>query len=145
MPHKRFVQQAVLEKAQDYLGREDSYEKVVQDDRRCVYDDRVAPAGEHASEREPPVGLAPSTVWRWLSWLGGLDNTRRAVGKLIREKEPQVTLHREPWGISPTKYRSDMRRRTLQQALQLITAGKLFERLFGREIFPDFAIAWSGA
>ena len=54
-----------------------------------MYDDRARP-----NERGP-VGLAPSTVWRWLSWLGEMTDTLRAAWGLIREKEPNSTLHRQ--------------------------------------------------
>ena len=90
-------------------------------------------------------GLAPSTVWRWLSWLGGLGNTIRAAHRLIRQKESRSTLHLEPWKIPVGKYRSEQRQHVLQQAFECLGVGRLFQTLFGREIFPHFATAhgWS--
>ena len=83
----------MLEKASEYLGTDHSYRKTAEHEGMPImYDDRTA-----AKERRP-VGLAPSTVWRWLSWLGGMTRTLRAAWELIRQKEPNATLHREAVG-----------------------------------------------
>jgi hypothetical protein len=136
LPRKRFVKLPVLEKAGEYLGTDRSYEKTV---RSTVYDDR------DADDHQRPVGLAPSTVWRWLSWLGGMPSTLRAAWDLIRQKEPGGTLHRQAWGVSPRKYRSGRRRDTLVQAMQLLTVDRVCAGLFGAGIFPRYAISqgWS--
>jgi hypothetical protein len=104
-----------------------------------MYDDRT-PAG-----LEKARGLAPSTVWRWLSWLGGMPGTLRAAWGLIRQKDPNSTLHRQPWVVSAWKYRSEKRRDMLQQAMQLLAIDRVCEKLFGGEIFPRYAISqgWS--
>jgi hypothetical protein len=130
----------VLEKASEYLGTDQSYGKTAEHEGMPImYDDRLR------TEKKQPVGLAPSTVWRWLSWLGGMKNTLRAACKLIRQKEPNATLHREPWALPRWKYRSQSRQSTLQQAMQLFAADRLCERLFGQGIFPRYAISqgWS--
>jgi hypothetical protein len=144
LPRKRFVQSPVLEKALEYLGTEHSYAETTQheeDLRRLpiMYDDR------HAQGRKLPEGLAPSTVWRWLSWLGGMPRTLRATWELIRQKEPNAALHRQPWPLPPRKYRSPARQHTLQQAMQLLAADRLCEGVFGQGIFPRYAISqgWS--
>jgi len=104
-----------------------------------MYDNR------NAKGRKLPEGLAPSTVWRWLSWLGGMKDTLRTVWALIRQKEPNATLHREPWALPLWKYRSQARQDTLQQALQLLAADRLCEDVLGQGIFPRYAISqgWS--
>jgi hypothetical protein len=124
----------VLEKAGEYLGTEHSYRKTVKDKGMPImYDDR-----QPAKERQP-VGLAPSTVWRWLSWLGGMPGPLRAAWELIRQKEPNSTLHRQPWSVVPGKYRSGKRQQTLQQAMQLLAADRVCESLFGEGILPRYA------
>ena len=134
LPRKRFVKQPVLEKASEYLGTDHSYRKTAEHEGMAImYDDRARP-----NERGP-VGLAPSTVWRWLSWLGGMTDTLRAAWGLIREKEPNSTLHRQPWAVTTRKYRSLNRQHTLQQAMQLLAADRVCERLFGDGIFPRYA------
>ena len=140
MPRKRFAKQVVLEKGREYLGTEHSYRQTTEQQRMPImYDDRTR-KGE-----EGPAGLAPSTVWRWLSWLGGMPGTLRAVSGLIRQKDPNSSLHRQPWAVPTTKYRSEKRQNTLAQAMQLLAADRLCENLFGEGIFPRYATAqgWS--
>jgi hypothetical protein len=134
LPRKRFVQLPVLEKTGEYLGTERSYRETVQDQGMPImYDDRK-PARQRL-----PVGLAPSTVWRWLSWLGGMPGTLRAACDLIRQKEPDSTLHRQPWIPSAAKYRSEKRRETLVTAMQVLVADRVCQGIFGQGIFPRYA------
>ena len=124
----------VLEKAGEYLGTEHSYRKTVKDKGMPImYDDRKPAKGRQ------PVGLAPSTVWRWLSWLGGMPGTLRVAWELIRQKEPDSTLHRQPWAVSPRKYRSERRRDTLIGAMQVLALDRACGALFGAGIFPRYA------
>lgn len=134
LPRKRFVKQPVLEKASEYLGTDHSYRKTVKHDGMPImYDDRTEAGLEKAS------GLAPSTVWRWLSWLGRMPGTLRTAWGLIREKEPNSTLHRQPWVVASSKYRSLKRQHSLQQAMQLLATDRVCENLFGEGIFPRYA------
>jgi hypothetical protein len=100
-----------------------------------VYDDRQdEPLARRAA------ALAHSTVWRWLSWLGDeLEEAWRAVRGLIRSRTSDSALHREGWGVSPYKYRSESRRQTLQRALEGLVMAEVYPRLFGKAIFPHFA------
>ena len=100
-----------------------------------MYDDR------QPSKEQQPQGLAPSTVWRWLSWLGDMPGTLRAAWELIRQKEPNSTLHRQPWAVSPRKYRSQQRRETLIAAMQVLAVDRICGRLFGKGIFPRYAMS----
>lgn len=140
MPRKRYVKQPVLEKGSEYLGTDQSYlETTKHEGMSIVYDDRTV------TGNRVPLGLAPSTVWRWLSWLGRMPGTLQAAWGLIRQKDPNSTLHREPWAVSPTKYRSERRRDVLQQAMQLLAIDRVCKKLFGEGIFPRYAISqgWS--
>jgi hypothetical protein len=134
----------MCEKAREYLGTETSYRKAADHQGKPIlYEERQAssiPTG-----KEPVGALAPSTVWRWLSWLGSLENTMREACQLIRGKAPSSTLHREAWPLSARMYRSEARRQTLQRAAQCLVIEPLFRELFNREIFPNFATAhgWS--
>jgi hypothetical protein len=126
----------VEEKAKEYLGTKGSYRKVAEHQGvPILYDDR------QQAEPQEPRGLAPSTPWRWLSWLSGLRETLRAACGLVRQKAPAAGLHREPWAVPSTKYRSEQRREALGRAMQLLAVGQLFTGLFGREIFPGLATA----
>jgi hypothetical protein len=68
-----------------------------------------------------------------------MTDTLRGAWGLIRQKEPNSTLHRQPWAVPSTKYRSLPRQETLQQAMQLLAADRVCESLFGEGIFPRFA------
>lgn len=144
LPRKRFVKQPVLDRAGEYLGTDQSYRRSTEHEADgcrlpIMYDDDT-PAG-----RERASGLAPSTVWRWLSWLGGMPGTLRATLGLIEQRDPNATLHRGPWVVALRKYRSERRRDVLQRGMQLLGADRVCERLFGEGIFPRFATArgWS--
>jgi hypothetical protein len=138
LPHKRFVSEVVCDRSQVFLGTDQSYRGCVRSaGRELVYDgppDNPFVRGAAA--------LAPSTVWRWVSWLGdGLQVTFRKAQRLIHRREPRSTLHRQDWSVSPTKYRSDRRRQTLQRAMQGLVIRTIFQDLFGKAIFPNFATA----
>jgi hypothetical protein len=130
----------VGEKAKEYLGQDTSYRKAVRHQGMPIlYDDRE---GNHIpGGKDCAPGLAASTVWRWISWLGSLENMLREAGKLIRQKAPGSVLHREPWPLSAQKYRSEARRQTLERAARCLVTESLFRELFGQEIFPNFATA----
>jgi hypothetical protein len=131
------------DKGREYLGSaSSSYRGSCQSaGRPLVYDDQQDSGAPGLAKAA--AALAPSTVWRWLSWLGDrLQKTLQAARQLIREKEPGSTLHREAWAVAPRKYRSDARRQTLQRALEAIVTQEVFQRLFGKAIFPNFATAY---
>jgi hypothetical protein len=139
LPYKRFVSEVVCGKSIQFLEPGCSYRDTVRGQgRSLVYDDRQR---EPLAERGAAV--APSTVWRWLSWLGdGLTRTLQAARELLRERAPHHTLHRELWAVSPYKYRSESRGQTLRRALEFTVVAELFPPLFGKAIFPHFATGW---
>jgi hypothetical protein len=139
LPHKRYVLQTIKQKCGVFLGNENTYRQSVEEQGLpTVYDE--APRGGESS-----AALAPSTLWRWLSWLGGLEKTTQKAFRVIREANPCASLHREAWTVSPKKYRSDSRKQVLEKALELLVTEKIFQRQFNRSLFPHFAIAcgWS--
>jgi len=138
LPRKRYVQSPVLEKAAEYVGTDHTYRRTAEhEEGGCrmpiLYDDRTPEGLERAS------GLAPSTVWRWLSWLGGMPDVFQAACGLIRQKDPNSTLHRQPWVVSPKKHRSEQRRKTLEQAMQVLAADRICGHLFSSGLFPRYA------
>jgi len=139
LPHKRFVHQTIDRKCGVFLGEEISYRQTVEEQGRpTVYDE--APRGGESS-----AALTPSTLWRWLSCMGGLKKTTRDAFRVIREANASVALHRQDWAVSPKKYRSEARRQVLEQALELLVTEKIFQRQFNRSLFPHFATGcgWS--
>jgi hypothetical protein len=139
LPHKRYVLQTIEQKCGVFLGEETGYRQAIEDQGRpTVYDE--TPRGGESS-----AALAPSTLWRWLSWMGGLEKTTRKAFQVIREANPCAALHRESWAIAPKKYRSESRRQVLEKALELLVTEKIFQRQFHRSLSPHFATGcrWS--
>lgn len=125
----------LLDRTRDFLGTDKSYRKVVRRQQKSlVYDDRQ----EHPLARRG-AALAPSTVWRWLSWLGSLTETTQAAMQLISQKDPSHTLHRQVVLIDPRKYRSEARAATLERAGRLLLVEAAFELRTKKKIFPRFA------
>jgi hypothetical protein len=132
---KQFVSPTLLETARDFLGSRKSYRQAVQHQRRwLVYDDR-----QENSLARRGAALAHSTLWRWLSWLGGLTKTLQSAMQLISQKFPGHSLHRQVIFIDPRKYRSEARGKTLEQAGRLLLVEGVFEQRMNNRIFPRFA------
>jgi hypothetical protein len=136
LPHKRYVRYVVEERAGKYVRGE-----------TCTYEESVKARGGaigYASVRDGVIDerhFVPSTVWRWLSFLGELKETLRRAHGLIRAKAPSSELFRKATSINPRKYRTTGRRNVLRSALRLMNAGQEYRRLFGRDIFPELATA----
>lgn len=136
LPYKRFVTEVLSDRSRAFLGTDQSYRDAVRlQGRELVYDDR-----QDEKLARDGAALTHSTLWRWLSWLGdGLRESIRVVRQMIRARASRSTLHRELWCVSPYKHRSDSRRLTLQRALGTVVIAEIFQRLFGKAIFPHFA------
>ena len=136
LPYKRFVTEVVCDRSGSFLGSDQSYRETVrQQGRAMVYDDR-----QDEDLARQGAALAHSTVWRWLSWLGEqLPEAWHGVRQLIRARTSDSALHREGWHVSRYKYRSEPRRQTLQRAVERWVVAQVFERLFGKAVFPRFA------
>jgi hypothetical protein len=135
MRHKQFVSPVLLETARDFLGSQKSYRRAVEHQQRSlVYDDRQ----ENPLARRG-AALAHSTLWHWLSWLGGLTRTLQSATQLISQRFPGHSLHRQMIHIDPRKYRSESRGKTLKQAGRLLLVKAVFEQRMKNRIFPRFA------
>ena len=125
----------LLERAKDFLGSRKSYRQAVrQQHRSFVYDDRQ----EHPLAARG-AALAHSTLWRWLSWLGGLTRTMQRASQLICQQDPHSTLHKQVIAIDPRKHRSEPRRVILEQAARMLLVEAAFQEHFGKKLFPRFA------
>ena len=135
MRHKQFVSPTLIERAKDFVGSPKSYRQAVREHgRSLVYDDRQ----EHPLAARG-AALAHSTLWRWLSWLGGLTRTMQRASQLICQQDPHSTLHQQVIPIDPRKYRSEERRVSLEQAARMLLVEATFQEHFGKKIFPRFA------
>jgi len=125
----------LLERAQDFLGSEKSYRQAVQHKQKSlVYDDRQENPMAHRG-----AALAHSTLWHWLSWLGGLTRTLHSATELVSQELPGHRLHRQMVPIDPRKHRSEARAETLEQAARLLLVEAVFQERMKNRIFPRFA------
>jgi hypothetical protein len=134
IPYKRYVKDNILELSQKYLEEDNStYETVVRkEDTAIVYDS--------AQSKKYECQVAGSTVWWWLHSIGSLKDIVSKAFSLIREKDPSSGIFRQIRPIKAKKYRSDERKKVLQQFARLLNAEEEFRRLFSHSIFPHFAI-----
>jgi hypothetical protein len=84
-------------------------------------------------------------VWRWVGFAGGLQETFRKVIRMIRGKSSRCDLSRRVYPVPAWKYRSEWRRKVIEQCKRLFDAAAIYRRLFGFSIFPHFGIAASSA
>lgn len=137
LPHKRFVKQDVLAKALKYLSAEKTPKC------RATYQEVVWEGRGPLSYAEDQEGcqFRPSTVWRWLSWLGSLTDLREQATQLIFQKDPQANVHWKPHPIAAHKVRSEARRKTLEQAAMTLDIVSAFGLLLGSTMFTHLEIA----
>jgi hypothetical protein len=135
LPYKRYVKGEVLKSSQRYVEEDRAtYESVIRVKGMPVcYEGK----GEEIDDRR----LAPSTLWRWVVFLGGMKKTLQEALGLIRQKAPSSGIFREVYPIAPSKYRSDGRRIVLQRCLKLFRAEGEYLPLFGTSIFLQLATA----
>ncbi len=128
VPHKRYVAANIWERCGGYVGGEaGSYEKAAEKDGRSLL--------YEGQEGEKGKALAGSTVWRWVRFVGGLKETLRKGLKMIKEKSAGSTAHRVALPEGQKK-----RAPAVMRAQHLFLVGHVFESLYDRTFFPDFAI-----
>ena len=126
LPHKRFVKQDVLAKADKYLATDRATYRATIWERHVP----LSYAEDHEGRQ-----FSHSTVWRWLSWLGSLTDLLQKATQLILEKDPHADLHWKNYPIATHRVRSERRRQTLEQAARFLGMVDLFPRLFGVSLF----------
>jgi hypothetical protein len=137
IPFKRYVKENILELSRKYIEDDETIYKDV------VYDKGLQIGYETDQGKIDERYFEGSTVWRWLSFLGSLLNTLNNALNLIRQKSPTSSIFRQIYPIHPNKYRSDKRKKLLQQSMRLFYADDEFQRLFKISIFPDLATRYS--
>jgi len=79
--------------------------------------------------------MSHTTLWNWVKWLGGLTKFADYGINLLRQKQPNFSLHRDGFIVAPTKYKSDERKTLLERCYMLLKIAEEFEREFHRNIF----------
>ena len=134
LPRKRYVRQDLARLSDRYLSQDDlSYRKAVQVNGMPVC--YQAADGDDIDER----GLWPSTLHRWIGFLGDLKQTLAEAWQLIRAKSPSCRLFRISVAVPSWKYRSQQRKALLQRCGRLLGAEAAYQNLFERSIFPHLA------
>jgi hypothetical protein len=127
LPYKQYLLQAVTHHIENYLEEPGAtYEQV-----RCrnhvplVREGKVPEpdSTEEEKEREEICHLAPSTVYRWISWL---DETLDAIEDSCRLSVASATEHTlSPWLMASPKRCRPNRKKTLIRAAQALSLLKM--------------------
>jgi len=100
----------IIAQAKHYLGNDHSLRQSVRGTHTpLAYDGPQAQQGQQ---------LSRSTVWKWLTWLGGLKETLRRVAGLVLEKDPNANPARDVAPISAKKFCPQARHNVLHSYWQ---------------------------
>jgi len=132
LPFKRYVLAFIQERCAAYV-----------EDEARTYREGIKEEGMAISYEDADSGTAlwPSTLWRWVSTLGGFPETVRQALHLIKQKDPSAGIFRALGSlrIREGKYRSKERKIVLQGCCELVMVGRAYARLFSASIFPGLA------
>ncbi len=128
VPYKRYVLADITRLSGRYVESDEaSYRSVVRGRKMAI---------GYAEEPSASKQLSPSTVWRWLGYLGACGARLQEGLRLIQDKDPSLALHRLIRPVAARKYRTETRRELLQTGRLLLSVAEAFNHLFGRVIFP---------
>ena len=135
-PYKRYLACCVMEGGRGYLDEDRmTYRKAVRREGAAIaYED-----GQDGSIDERQ--LTPSTVWRWLGFVGSMVTVIRKAVEMIGGKDPSSPLFRAPCVVASNKYRSLKRKMVLQRAVRLLEIEPVFFSLFSIRI-TQFATSY---
>lgn len=142
LPYKRYTRQTLMGFSQAYLEEEaSSYRKVVLGDGLPIgYASK--PGKEEIDERQ----LAHSTLYRWVTTLGGFQEVCARALDLILQKEPASAICRglALLKVPPSKYVKAPREGVLRRCRELLHLEVSYRHIFQASIFPYLATwcAW---
>ena len=132
LPHKHYTRQSIMGFAENYVAFEEAtYRQAV-----MVREEQCVP-GYPGDEKS----LAPSTLHRWITSLGGLVNTAQKALSLICQENPASSACRDlaQLTIPRSKYRSQARKERLLNCFRLLVTEALFKATFHLSIFTKLA------
>jgi len=139
LPHKQYVRQDIARLAQAYVGDDKlSYRKATQVKGMAV----CYGSQRHDDQQVDDRVLGPSTLHRWVGWLGSLKQTLQQAWRLIRSKSPTCDLFRKAVGVPGWKYRCEARRDLLQRCCRLLKTNRVYQDLFDLSIFTELATVY---
>ncbi len=128
IPHKSYVKEKILELSRKYVEDDNaSYRKVSSNDGSPI----VYKTGERYFEH--------TTVWRWVGYIGSLEQRLSKGLKLIREKDSSSRIFRQIHPINPRKYRSKGRKKLLDRCMRMFILEGEFKKVFNASIFTELA------
>jgi len=128
LPYKRYTLPTIMALCNEYLEKVRlSYRRLIQ---KLLF-------GYRNSEKQ----LEHSTIHRWITTFGRLAATIAKAQDLILKKNPASSICRDlaVMPISPLKYRSLKRKKTLLKCRRLIHIETVFRLTFDVSIFPKLA------
>ena len=131
IPYKHYTRQSIIGYAGAYVETQTAtYQQAV------ITENAVA--GYPGSDRT----LAPSTVHRWITTLGGFVRTTQKVLDLLLQQNPCSSICRNLalLKIPHQKYKSQRRKNILLNCFKLVVSEKAFLKTFKTSIFTKFAI-----
>jgi hypothetical protein len=137
LPFKRYALPFIRERVVAYVT-----------DEALTYAKGVEEEGMSICHEDPGEGrkLWPSTLWRWVSTLGGFPETVRRALDLIKQKDPSSVLFRAlgERQFRGEKFRSQARKGVLQRCRELLLVEPVYAESFGARILPDLAtgVGW---
>lgn len=137
LPYKRYLRDTILEKSTKYVEGDLPEEKDQISYRSLTKENKMAIAYDvtedgHIDDRQ----LSHTTIHRWLSTLSCLPNTLKRAKQLIKQKSSTSTIFRKILPVSPNKYRSDDRKKVLQNCRILLQVDQEYRKIFGPSVFP---------
>jgi len=153
LPYKRFAAPCLLALARQYLHEHRTTYRSVVRHAHCLIgypiqrrDAQSPPAdvGDVPEAGSPEAGdhqpvVAPSLVWRMVTWLGSLSLVLEKARQMVLQHNSHSLCHRVDGGVPPSKARTPERLVVLQTARQLLLVMPEWEECFGRKFFPQFA------
>ena len=131
IPHKHYTRPTIMKFTSNYVESENkTYEKALM-------------AGQHVpGYPEGNRTMAASTIHRWVTTLGQMDQTRQKALALLLQKSPVSSICRDlaQLTIPGSKYKSQRRRALLLGCRSLLIIEPLFQSAFKSSIFTKLAI-----
>jgi hypothetical protein len=136
LPYKRYALTGLIERCQVYLDHDQmSYAKVARtEDRRPVWY-----VNGQGRELLPARALAPSTIWRWVTFWGLQTIALQKGLQLWLEHDASSPVHRFLGVVGPHKFRSETRGNILRTARRLLHLNNRWNHTFCGSFLPRFA------
>jgi hypothetical protein len=130
IPYKRYTRQSIVEFSSNYTEHDEmTYRKAIMMDHEVPgYEDK---------ERT----LSHSTLYRWITTLGGYFTTCQKAMNLLFQEKAELSLHRElaQLTVSERKFRSEKQRECLVNVRKFIRIEACFQSVFGVSVFTSLA------